>query len=397
MSLVSVQLPDLTGNEKTYFTVKAAAAATALSVQNNQGFSANKYVVVGEPGTERAELRKISSVAGDGTITVDALKFDHAQGEPITLIYFNKAKIYGSATEAGSYSLIITVDLEVDTPSGTQYNDTTSGYDYYKISYYNSTSTLESDLSGAIPADGFDDTTLQEMTTDVLDMIGDPDAKFITREQVRKKINAHQGYWWFSPYTKRDTKRTRTYSTVAGQQYITLESDFDKFQNAYSVTYHYNPTAATDEDYCLEILTIPQFNEDFGDRTAVDSDELEACALYESGTTKQLLLGPTPDTTMTNAITIEMHIKPANLVNPEDKTICPHPRIITLGVAAEIVMNSDQAKADKYLAMQGKLQSGEIEHGRTKAGSTRFRFRRDYGKSRFRRRSRRRLRDEYDF
>lgn len=59
---------------------------------------------------------------------------------------FDQIKIYRSNTEEGSYSLIGTVDISSGT--STDYTDTTGSASYwYKVTYYNSVTTDESDYS----------------------------------------------------------------------------------------------------------------------------------------------------------------------------------------------------------------------------------------------------------
>ena len=58
-----IRLPDLAGFEKTYLSGDEAAAQTVLSVLSETNFAANEFIIIGTPGTEQCEIRKISSTA----------------------------------------------------------------------------------------------------------------------------------------------------------------------------------------------------------------------------------------------------------------------------------------------------------------------------------------------
>src|SRR5690349_10748066 len=95
---------DFIKRERTKIAANATAGSNvALSVENNDGFSAHDFLVIGYEGSEGAELQQVSSVSGNGTITVGTLKFDHKEGEPITRYRFDQRKFYGATEKDGSY------------------------------------------------------------------------------------------------------------------------------------------------------------------------------------------------------------------------------------------------------------------------------------------------------
>lgn len=374
--------PPIEENEKTQLTADIAAAGTSLAVKNNDVFAQNDYVVVGKIGQETTEIRKIASVSGAKTIVVDALQHDHEASTPITKIDYNQIKVYSSATETGTFTLLDTVAIQVDSPDGTLYNDTTGdATTWYKIKYYNSTSTAISDYSAAVEGSGYGDNTLRQMTDDILKLVNDKDAQYVTREEIRTMINRYQKRWWFSPYTKRDLLTESTLDTVASQNYITLPTTFDKVKDDYSIKYNYVDSTTTDEYYCLRILSKAQFFQEYGDNLADDSDELEACAIDVANS--KLLLGPTPVTAGLDVV-MEFYQKPTDLDDDSDTTICPVPDIINLGVAAEIeTSRGNFEKAKELKSERGELIAGDLEHNRTKAGSTKFVFKRSYDSKRY--------------
>jgi len=61
-----------------------------------------------------------------------------AIGDEITKIAFNQRKLYGCATEDGTFVFIETKDIAVDNPQGT-YFSYTGDYEWFKATYYNET------------------------------------------------------------------------------------------------------------------------------------------------------------------------------------------------------------------------------------------------------------------
>jgi len=144
-------------SEKTSFNAEEAVAQTVLSCENASGFSVGDYVVLDTIGSELAEIRKISEIASDlSTITMTAAtNFKHAKDAPITLIRYNKRKFYRSTSETGTYIHLSSegspIDIQVDKPEGTEFEDTTGEISsWYKATYWNETSGEETSVDSAI-------------------------------------------------------------------------------------------------------------------------------------------------------------------------------------------------------------------------------------------------------
>ena len=103
---------------------------------------------------------------------------------------YNQAEIYSAASEGGSYSLVTTVDLNVD-ETYTIYNDTAGGSTtWYKVRYKNSVTTTYSEYSDEVQGTGFDEDSLGSMTDEVLEQFGDAISEELTRDQVKNHLNA---------------------------------------------------------------------------------------------------------------------------------------------------------------------------------------------------------------
>ena len=190
MALVISDHIDLSNQEQTALSQGVSAAGTVLTVANNGGFVANKYVVVGNPGDETTEIVQISTVSGNNTINVGALKLAHAMDTPISITPYNQVRFYGGATQTGSFTLIMTVNMEVGYPDGTRYEDTTTpAYAWYKTSFYNSYTTTESSLSDPMPSTGIPDNSVRGLTDAVVVLINDQFEERADRKEILRWLN----------------------------------------------------------------------------------------------------------------------------------------------------------------------------------------------------------------
>ena len=104
------------------------------------------------------------------TITA-ALSFAQVIDSPVRLAQYNQIRWYRSTSETGTYSLIATSTLEFNNKNGlTNYNDTDgSTSSWYKFTYYNATSGIETAIADSIAVKG--GATLYCTTEDVLTIL----------------------------------------------------------------------------------------------------------------------------------------------------------------------------------------------------------------------------------
>lgn len=136
--------------ERTSLAANASAGSSVqLTVINGDGFAVHDFIVVGQEGSDGAELCTVTAV-GDTTITVSTLKLAHIKGEPVTKLLYDQRKFYGATTSGGSYTELTAygspATIQVDDPQGTYLEYTGSeGYAYFTATYYNSYSSTETD------------------------------------------------------------------------------------------------------------------------------------------------------------------------------------------------------------------------------------------------------------
>lgn len=170
--------PDLSNAEKTYLASGLAAATPAvLKVKNSNNFTNARKVLIGTPCRERTEMATQSSKTST-SITVAATSFAHDADDPVYTLQFDQVRFYRSTTGvSGTYNLLTTLDIDWDNSNGkTTYNDVNALSSYfYKIAYFDSILTIESDLSDPIQSIGYADNSAGELISSVASEIGDPD------------------------------------------------------------------------------------------------------------------------------------------------------------------------------------------------------------------------------
>lgn len=147
--------PNTSDLEKTRLTVDVSSG-TSITVDSVSGLAENTYIIVGNIGSDSAELKKISSISGL-VITIDsAISHSHLADEPVTKTLYNQTKIYRATSSGGSLVLVDTIALDYSNHNNeTVYVDSTgSGAKYYKTTYYNSQASTESDYSDELKGSG---------------------------------------------------------------------------------------------------------------------------------------------------------------------------------------------------------------------------------------------------
>lgn len=184
---------DTIKTERTKLAADASAGSNvSLTLENNDGFAEDAYVVIGLEGSEKVELQQVNQAVTPGTaIRVATLKFAHKAGEPVTVYRYNKREFYGSTTKGGSYTKLTSygspANIAVDDPQGTRIEYTGSeGYAYFKATYLNSETSEESDIDDAEVFTGTD-TGRYASLYGIRKMAGFTDNPFITDGRIEAK------------------------------------------------------------------------------------------------------------------------------------------------------------------------------------------------------------------
>src|SRR3990167_1339214 len=180
--------PDLGENERTFIATDAAAGVTSFTVDNGNKFAANEYAVVGAVGMEKTEILLMSAVAATTLTTVTSV-FAHNRGESVTFIPFNQAKIERSTDAGVIYSALATINLRPDSTETVYVHTTGASTDYYRVKFYNSTSTDETQVSDGIIATGFAAGSAGTIIREALISLGEQVDTVITKEFLYSALN----------------------------------------------------------------------------------------------------------------------------------------------------------------------------------------------------------------
>ena len=103
MIKLKISNPNLSGEEKTFLT-SDYSSGTSLSVRNSDSFTVNWFVVVGEPGQERTELKRTTALPTATSITIlSALSFSHPKSTPVYRSHYDQVSLERKPS-AGSYA-----------------------------------------------------------------------------------------------------------------------------------------------------------------------------------------------------------------------------------------------------------------------------------------------------
>lgn len=161
--LILNNFPALNLVEKTKLSADVAAAATTFTVKNPDGYSDTNgeedIIIIGLPGQDGSEKKEIVTISSS-TFTVAALSFAHKKYTPVASLRGDQIKIYRAANVDGTqpadadFSLLATVNIEVD-QQYTEYNDEDGGNGYwYKQTFYHSVKDEETDIADSIAVRG---------------------------------------------------------------------------------------------------------------------------------------------------------------------------------------------------------------------------------------------------
>lgn len=156
MKVLFAPTEDYIKRERTKLTAGVSAGnSISIPVDSSTGYAVNDYIVIGAEGGETAEVTQITSVP-DATHIVATLALAHLTDDPIVKYRYNKRKFYGSVTSGGAYTELTSYGspavILVNNPAGALLEYTGGeGYLYFKSTYWNTTTSEESDILAANP------------------------------------------------------------------------------------------------------------------------------------------------------------------------------------------------------------------------------------------------------
>ena len=345
--------PTTEGLEKSHITNVVAVGATNIRIKNNDRFSVDDRVMIGEMGREKTEIVTVSAVNADGDdITVGATIFPHDVDDPIYVLRFDQVRFERSTTGVnGTFSTLSTQELDVDNASlETVYDDTDGVATYaYRVVYVHSISAVESEASDANLGGAFGRTQVGFLIDELLREINDPTENLVTRTELlgyMNECNDELQSRTEKPYDfllKREVK-----DTTLNSKSIDLTSGMWKVKG---ISYLFNDSAGLAELRPIRILPIEEFRYRFQDENAATSDELKFIGIDTA--TDKYLLAPTPKTSQTGVLYVWYWKTFTQLDSEGDTFETPTPRVYKLFCLAKIFRKKG-ARDTSFLALSDR-------------------------------------------
>lgn len=348
--------PETDGLEKTYLSDATSAGVTSLSVKNNNRFTASDRIMIGEQGREKTEVVTVTDadqLVGTSIINNPTI-FPHEADDPVYKLRFDQIRFYRSTTGvSGTYNILATQDLDVDNEDLTTSYDDVSGLStyYYKVSYYNSQSTLESSLSDPMQGTGYDRGTVGFLVDEIMREVRDQTEITTDRNEIIGWLNECNDDLQTRFNKPPDFLRKRTVlGTTANSEVISFPSDFWKLDR---LDYVFDD-GVTDITYPVRIIDNEEFAIKTEDNTLSTSDQLQYVTIDTA--VDKFRLYPIPATSQSGVIYL-YYWKTFDLLEGDADTLeTPNQRIYKMFCLGKfyrlkgISDNSFLQISDRYLA-----------------------------------------------
>ncbi len=350
--------PETDHLEKTYLSAYTAKTAVSLPVKNNDRFVATRRIMIGRMGDERTELRTVGTInANKIEMATDATVFDHNADDPIYLLEYDKVRFYRATSSGGSYTLQTTVDIDVDNfDKITAWDDTGSlTTHFYKVAFYNSVTTAESELSDAIQATGYSVLAIGNVVDQVVRRVRDTGYSVLSFKEyidIANEVGSDLLTQAQRPYTF--LKRTVMLSTTLNQNYIdisALVTDFWKYDYVMVAAIAGNTTKYRE----VTPLSLEAWNARYKYTPQTAQDNIRDVAFDED--TLRLYISPTPKTTLTNQVEFHYYKTFDTLNSSGDLIETPNNLLYRYKLMAEYY--SAKSEIDRQWAMLAEKYEGK--------------------------------------
>lgn len=214
----------------SYLLGDSISGITTLQTVNGSLFTTtNPYLLIGNFGSDTAELRSISSSTATTVVVSSGTSFAHAQGEPLSNVRYNQVVIESSSTETGTYTVLATVTIDWTMPDIIYQHGAGLSTTWYKIRFLNSGATVYSDYSEAVAATSFGATTAGYLISRARSQMGDTTGITDTflvgaLNDAREIVNTDYGFGRVNEWRQQFEYPIQM---LAGRNYVALPTDID--------------------------------------------------------------------------------------------------------------------------------------------------------------------------
>lgn len=329
--IVTAWNPETSGLEKTYLSQVVQKNSNTLKVKNADRVVTGRRILIGEMGMEQSEVLTVGTPVTSDTIpTTGNTVFAHSADEAVYVLLYDQIAFYRSSAADGIYSLIATVNIDVDNKDQqTLYNDTAgTGTSFYKTKFYNSVTAEESGFSDYISAAGYQENTIGKVIESMVSIVNDREYQVLTSEDY---INlATEVNYDISSQSERPYKFTRVFTDLdreAGKDYLELPDDYYKFDELEYV----NVVGSYPRTKRLTPISREQFDTGYGMQAA--SDMISRVVLDDES--RRIYLKPTPRTNYAGAFRLWYYFRLGEFKNLTDLVRTPNTLIYYYKFRAE--------------------------------------------------------------
>jgi len=347
--IVKIKNPSVNNGVQTELS-SDYSSGTTLYVESTTGFSANQYILIGEPNLEKTEIAKINSIVSATQLTITSLSFSHARGTPVYYILWDKYELQYKTTSSGNWNTYSGMPASLNYDAlYTEYVDSSATSSYqWRYRYYSTEKDTYSDYSNTISAGGWSKNSVGYMIGKIRKTINDPESKTISDAEIIRYLNAAQqkvyslyDRWWFL--------------FVVGEPILTQSSvkkynlppDFGRM---HTVLFNY-VSGSTDITYNLKYLSMVEFDYVSADNTAENDDALKYYTIYPGDSNNEsgyLYVYPTPDTNGLEIVPRYYKVIP-DLDNYGDETVIPIPEMLeNYAISRVLAIREEDSRATNY-------------------------------------------------
>lgn len=356
---VTAYNPETENLEMSYLSYSYSVGVTEIVVKDTDRFSVDDRILLGDMGYEQSEIVTVNAVDADKmTLTISTTSFPHSSDDPVYVLKYDQINFYRSTTSVdGTYSLMVTVDIDVDNANkATSYEDPTglTSY-YYKSSFYHSVTLLESDQSDPIAGQGYTRKQAGSIINDFLTEVGDTEQNYMSVPQALNILNECND--------DLSTQSAKPYRTLKASEYLDITGGLNRIplpDNVLAIDrvqfqYTYGIDDRTDN---IEIVDIEEMDYISYDNAArVDSDDLIYLAIDD--TTNELVMYPTPQNNQLDKVKLYYWQTFPDFTGLSTEINLPTPRVYKLFLCARFYRMRalhDQSflpLSDRYMADYG--------------------------------------------
>jgi len=349
------------------------SSGVSLSVRSNNSFAADDLIVVGRPGDELTEQKKVSSLSGNETLTLlSTLKFAHNKTTPIFKSLWDFVSIEGRSSSAGVFAELTQSPIQWDNKDYKTIYFHQAGTDswQYRFRFYNSVSTTYSEYSDTLLGSGFTKFQMGYIIRTARQVAGDRKGEVMTTEELLRSatnakniVRAHNAKFWF--WKVDGYKNNKSIAGVSGQTVY----DLDVFSDLGVVNYiEYKYTnGSSSQKWVLRNKPDVEFLQYTRDLTRPGNDFIHFFRLLppDSDSTKGYFeVESAPINSGVGTFYVSYYKEEDDYVSVEDSTAIIIPQILQDYLTAEIYKAKGlDAQAERYY----KLFAGPEQREKTLA------------------------------